>query len=324
MNQPTAAVESLPAPHQPPSLDTCWMAWCTAASAGLPDCPCLSAATVSSIVSANGISSALIAGTTYPAFSAGATYGPDYGVQCGPHDHSKPPFCVRQSLSGHADTYIRDFCADAFCWVDQANCGQSDVVASAYFAGAPLYYSYATCNATDSFTGAYRAPPPSPPISPPPGEQSWLPNQQALIIFISCIALAALSACANHVLERAAHARASSCARHVHPRVHRARGAERVRVGATHRAPLAVPIPCPCCCTVEISPHGVRAAGARAPSCGGSARAARSCRRGSSTSRRARTPSSSSSINGCAPLSLPLDHLLIAAGWHTDYMPTTS
>ena len=62
---------------------------------------------------------AFIAGTNY-SFGANGTYPATYGVDCGAHDLSLPPYCGPQWCG--ADKVVVDWCANAWCWVDVNAC----------------------------------------------------------------------------------------------------------------------------------------------------------------------------------------------------------
>ena len=134
---------------------------------GLPGCPCLDAATVATALAST--THAFIAGTNY-SFGASGTYPTTYGVDCGAHDSSMPPYCGPQWCG--ADKVVVDWCANAWCWVDVNACdGVAAPSVTSYFAPVVLAYSYETCgrsNTFDDFYATATAPRPPPPAAPPP------------------------------------------------------------------------------------------------------------------------------------------------------------
>ena len=134
---------------------------------GLPGCPCLDAATVATAL--GDTTYAFIAGTNY-SFGANGTYPTTYGVDCGAHDSSLPPYCGPQWCG--ADKVVVDWCANAWCWVDVNACdGVAAPSVTSYFAPVVLAYSYETCgrsNTFDDFYATATAPRPPPPAAPPP------------------------------------------------------------------------------------------------------------------------------------------------------------
>ena len=118
---------------------------------GLPGCPCLDAATVATAL--GDTTHAFIAGTNY-SFGANGTYPTTYGVDCGAHDSSLPPYCGPQWCG--ADKVVVDWCANAWCWVDVNACdGVAAPSVTSYFAPVVLAYSYETCGRSNTFDDFY-------------------------------------------------------------------------------------------------------------------------------------------------------------------------
>ena len=113
------------------------------AVAATSTCPCLSN------VSAYALSAltANVGGSMWTVFSPGSRYGEFYGLGCAAHDANLPPFCEAISLGTSLG-----WCLDQWCWVEPT-C--ADASPSYYFSSASLYYSYAACNATNSFDDFY-------------------------------------------------------------------------------------------------------------------------------------------------------------------------
>ena len=103
--------------------------------AGLGGCSCISV-DLSAYGTANGSKLSFVSG------GGSYTLPLTYGDGCNQHDVGTAPTC-----SGDPG------CA-TWCWVDKANCDQSDVEASTYFPGGPSY-SYAACGSVDAFSGFY-------------------------------------------------------------------------------------------------------------------------------------------------------------------------
>ena len=113
------------------------------ASAGDPDCPCLTTAQRSLVtgwsegrfINADG-TKVTLAGIDYD-------YPRDYGTNaCTAHDAAQQPYCSKSDPP--------DWCTDQWCYVDPAAC-KYPVLSSTYFPGADLQYSYATCGSKNSF-----------------------------------------------------------------------------------------------------------------------------------------------------------------------------
>ncbi|CAD7961024.1 unnamed protein product [Amoebophrya sp. A120] len=80
-------------------------------------------------------------------------YAVPYGTaNCQSWDSDKPPACALGN--GQALSDRPDWCAKQWCYVDSSNCASSYApVRSTWLAGASnLYYSYATCGTTNSFS----------------------------------------------------------------------------------------------------------------------------------------------------------------------------
>merc|ERR1719240_1724364 len=77
-------------------------------------------------------------------------YSADTGSNCQDWDKQHDDACKGDDAPS--------WCADKWCWVDPCSCGiVPEPKRSSYFPnarkdGKPVYYSYATCGATDSFT----------------------------------------------------------------------------------------------------------------------------------------------------------------------------
>lgn len=109
--------------------------------AALGGCPCISA-DLSAYGTANGSKLSFVSG------GGSYTLPLTYGDGCNQHDVGTAPMC-----SGDPGC-SPSWCSATWCWVDKANCDQSDVQASTYFPGGPSY-SYATCGSVDAFSGFY-------------------------------------------------------------------------------------------------------------------------------------------------------------------------
>jgi hypothetical protein len=107
-----------------------------------------------------GFTEASIAGKTllYPA---------DTGSRCAKWDYGRYPGCVanasnasdsNSSNSSNSSSALPSFCSDSWCYVDPCSCKlptapkASGYFPNATFQGRTLYYSYATCEASDSYT----------------------------------------------------------------------------------------------------------------------------------------------------------------------------
>ena len=73
------------------------------------------------------------------------SYPATYGLStCSQHDTGLEPSCA-------GSTNVPAWCADTWCYVDKDACNVP-VVASSYFPGSTLYFSYGTCGSTNTFT----------------------------------------------------------------------------------------------------------------------------------------------------------------------------
>lgn len=75
----------------------------------------------------------------------GATHGGDI---CAPHDVYLPPVCA--DGAGTPLVGAPEWCLSPYCYVDPANCAVANSL-SKFFPLTKLYYSYATCGATNTF-----------------------------------------------------------------------------------------------------------------------------------------------------------------------------
>jgi len=107
---------------------------CFAAASGeSTGCPCLS--TLDDFGYAGALTVTL-SSQTY-------VYDAGYGTgSCAKHDENRPPFCEAGS------TYRPAWCEDSWCYVDRMLC-DTNVAQSSYFS--KLFYSYATCGASNTF-----------------------------------------------------------------------------------------------------------------------------------------------------------------------------
>lgn len=90
-----------------------------------------------------------ISGQSYP-------YPASYGTMCGAHDSDLPPDC-------NVANNTPSFCADSWCYVDPCKCNipvlpkSTSYIPGATVGGVPLYFSYATCQSTDTWTTSSKA-----------------------------------------------------------------------------------------------------------------------------------------------------------------------
>lgn len=110
-------------------------------SGGTRACPCISTWNRSSFLSADGNSVEHVVSET--TFELPLTYG----VGCQQHDLGLQPSCSNIDCSP-------SWCSEQWCWVDSANCNESDATGSSYFPGGPIY-SYAACGSVDRYSGFY-------------------------------------------------------------------------------------------------------------------------------------------------------------------------
>ena len=100
-----------------------------------PSCPCLTSFPNSVTLNANGNLDITLGGVTYEYPS---TYG--LGPNCSAADTGLSPYC--------SATTPPEWCADAWCYVDSANCGVTYSF-SQYISG--LAFSYFTCGGSNTF-----------------------------------------------------------------------------------------------------------------------------------------------------------------------------
>lgn len=106
---------------------------------GLAECQCVA------IEGIDGIVPVTIDGKEVPGL-----YPAEIGSSCTPWDEGKYPASCDTSSP-------EDWCSQAWCYVDSENCVvsdgpyESDYLASATFHGKTLFYSYVTCNATNTY-----------------------------------------------------------------------------------------------------------------------------------------------------------------------------
>ena len=138
-----------------------------AVATGASSCPCLTPAEAAAIQ--QNATFMTIGSTKYPWPGA---YSSSYGVGCAVHDVFIEPYCESRwcSMPINGDCMPR-WCSETWCWVNPASCsGVPPAVKSSYFSTVPLYFSYASCNGTNTFSDFYEAatgPTPPPPMSPP-------------------------------------------------------------------------------------------------------------------------------------------------------------
>ena len=124
-------------------LSTLSVSLADAASAGNPDCPCLTSAQRSLVTGWSDAKFVNADGTKVTLAGIDYSHPTDYGTDaCAAHDASMQPYCSKADPPG--------WCTDLWCYVDTANCSYP-VFSSSYFPGAELKYSYATCGAENSF-----------------------------------------------------------------------------------------------------------------------------------------------------------------------------
>ena len=75
------------------------------------------------------------------------------GDGCAPHDQHLPPTCADNS--GKPLVGAAEWCGNAFCFVDRANCAVANTLSS-YWPHSELHYSYETCGAKNVYTEASR------------------------------------------------------------------------------------------------------------------------------------------------------------------------
>jgi hypothetical protein len=116
-----------------------------AASTGVLVCPCLTSAQRTGVTgwsdarfqNADGTTKVTLAGIDY-------SYPADYGINaCEAHDAGRQPYCSKADPP--------EWCADPWCYVDEATCSYRPLLSSSYFPGADLKYSYRTCGSQNSF-----------------------------------------------------------------------------------------------------------------------------------------------------------------------------
>jgi len=82
-------------------------------------------------------------------------YEASYGWQgCKPYDVDRPPFCEPHSKVELNDDQPPDFCTSEWCYVNKSACTTAAYKPSAFFDDG-VFYSYETCNSTDTFTKCY-------------------------------------------------------------------------------------------------------------------------------------------------------------------------
>ena len=114
-----------------------------AASAGNPDCPCLTSAQRSLVTGWSDANFLNADGTKVTLAGIDYSHPTDYGTDaCAAHDAGQQPYCSKANPPG--------WCTDLWCYIDTSNCSYP-VLSSSYFPGAELKYSYATCGAENSF-----------------------------------------------------------------------------------------------------------------------------------------------------------------------------
>ena len=128
-------------------------------------------ASVKRLKSTATTTTASVGGTTYPAFTEGATYGPGYGLGCEAHDFGLVPYCTTRWCSAPINgECVSRWCGERWCWVDAATCSSVPAPsATSYFSPLTLTYSYETCNGTNVFDSFYQevmAHKPPPPFAP--------------------------------------------------------------------------------------------------------------------------------------------------------------
>ena len=105
-------------------------------------CPCLSD------IGSNITTQVDVGGVSYSVYSPNSTYGLAYGLSCNAHDVGLPPYCDGVDRA--------DYCARSWCYVDVAECDSMfEPTLSTFMPSANLYYSYATCNSSDTFADFY-------------------------------------------------------------------------------------------------------------------------------------------------------------------------
>lgn len=126
------------------------------------DCPCLTAFPSDVIFNSDGSLPVRISGTDY-------SYGITYGLsQCSTHDAGTEPFCDTFDSSGNFDPLANPaWCSSSWCYVSPEDCNVG-TAASEFLVGADMAYSYAACEASNSFSDYFLAVQPRPPPTPPP------------------------------------------------------------------------------------------------------------------------------------------------------------
>ena len=110
----------------------------SAALAQLSSCQCLTSYP-GSVSPSDGVT---IGGATF-------FYPATYGLStCAPHDSNLAPVCNGATPPA--------WCSNRWCYVDRTQCSLP-AVASSYFPGTTLYYSYTTCGSTNTFTNWFGA-----------------------------------------------------------------------------------------------------------------------------------------------------------------------
>merc|ERR1719446_1015832 len=81
----------------------------------------------------------------------------DVGARCDKWEDGKHPSCLDGATPGKGN----DWCAQPWCYVDPCDCDipvlpkTSAYLPDGTYQGLPIYYSYATCGGTDSWTGEH-------------------------------------------------------------------------------------------------------------------------------------------------------------------------
>jgi hypothetical protein len=106
---------------------------------GNSSCPCIG------VSGRAGKTQVNISGTPY-------TYPGDYGTYCSGHDSGLAPDCDSEAPPS--------WCVSKWCYVDPCDCNilplpkYTSYIAGGLVKGHEVYYSYATCSSTDTYTAA--------------------------------------------------------------------------------------------------------------------------------------------------------------------------
>jgi hypothetical protein len=94
-----------------------------------------------------------------PAAAVPGLYPANYGESCMKQLEPGDPTCYNHNVTPQVELPTASqagWCGDAWCYVDVCACDDPDSTQSFYFPDVKLFYSYATCGSTDSYTSGVK------------------------------------------------------------------------------------------------------------------------------------------------------------------------